>query len=104
MPEVSSLSACACLVAHYIQHVIHFRLLLLSLGFNFVVVVVAVFFFSTDVFQCDGCLLCRGSWLGCAVVPVLGALFQSRGWLPKVEAPGYSRHPTSSLAVQLLMH
>ena len=45
MPEVSSLSACACLVAHYIQHVIHFRPLLLSLGFNFVVVVVAVFFF-----------------------------------------------------------
>jgi len=35
-----------------------------------------------------------GSWLGFAVVPAIGALFQSRGWLPKVEAPGYSRHPT----------
>ena len=47
-------------------------------------------------------LLCGGSWLGCAVVPVKGALFQSRGWLPIVEAPGYSRHPTSTLAMQLL--
>ena len=81
----------------------HFRPLLLSLGFV-VVVAVFFFFFFTDVFQCDGCLLCWGSWLGCAVVRVLGALFQSRGWLPKVEAPGYSRHPTSILAVELLMH
>ena len=47
-------------------------------------------------------LSCGGSWLGCAVVPVMGALFQSRGWLPVVEAPGYSRHPTSILAMQLL--
>ena len=47
-------------------------------------------------------LLCGGSWLGCAVVPVMGALFQSRGWLPIVEAPGYFRHPTSILAMQLL--
>ena len=45
---------------------------------------------------------CGGSWLGCAVVPVMGALLQSRGWLPIVEAPGYSRHPTSILAMQLL--
>ena len=36
------------------------------------------------------------------VVPVMGALLQSRGWLPIVEAPGYSRHPTSILAMQLL--
>ena len=47
-------------------------------------------------------LWCEGSWLGCAVVPVMGALFQSRGWLPIVEAPGYFRHPTSILAMQLL--
>ena len=47
-------------------------------------------------------LLCGGPWLGCAVVPVKGALFQCRGWLPIVEAPGYSRHPTSTLAKQLL--
>ena len=46
-------------------------------------------------------LWCGGSWLGCAVVPVM-ALFQSRGWLPIVEAPGYFRHPTSILAMQLL--
>ena len=37
------------------------------------------------------------------LVPVMGALFQSRGWLPIVEAPGYSRHPTSTLAMQLLI-
>ena len=43
-----------------------------------------------------------GSWLGCAVVPVMGALFKSRGWLPIVKAPGYFRHPTSILAMQLL--
>ena len=48
-------------------------------------------------------LSCGGSWLGCAVMPVMGALFQSRGWLPIVEAPGYSRHPTSIWAMQLLI-
>ena len=48
-------------------------------------------------------LSCAGSWLGCAVMPVMGALFQSRGWLPIVEAPGYSRHPTSIWAMQLLI-
>ena len=32
----------------------------------------------------------------------MGALFQSRGWLPIVEAPGYFRHPTSILVMQLL--
>ena len=39
----------------------------------------------------------------CAVVPVMGALFQTRGWLPIVEAPGYSKHPTCILAMQLLI-
>ena len=48
-------------------------------------------------------LCCGGSWLGCTVVPVMGALFHSRGWLPIVEAPGYFRHPTSILATQLLI-
>ena len=47
-------------------------------------------------------LLCGGSWLSCTVVQVKGALFQSRSWLPIVEAPGYSKHPTSTLAMQLL--
>ena len=65
-------------------------------------------FFSTDVFSVWRVpvpfLWCGGSWLGCAVVPVMGALFQSRGWLPIVEAPGYFRHPTSILVMQLLMH
>ena len=69
MPEVSVLLACACAVARYIGHVIHWaRSGFLRAGFfqptrffqpfsplvslGFVVVVV----FSTDVFQCDGCL------------------------------------------------
>ena len=47
-------------------------------------------------------LLSEGSWLSCTVVPVMGALFQSTGWLLIVEAPGYSRHPTSTSAMQLL--
>ena len=33
----------------------------------------------------------------------MGALFQSRGWLPIVEAPGNFKHPTSILAMQLLI-
>ena len=49
-------------------------------------------------------LSCGGSWLGCAVVPVMQrALFQSRGWLPIMEAPGYSRQRTSIWAMQLLI-
>ena len=65
-------------------------------------------FSSTDVsfFSVMGACsfpLVWGSWLGCAVVPVMGALFQSRSWLPIVEAPGYFRHPTSILAMQLLI-
>ena len=121
MPEVSVLLACACAVARYIGHVIHWaRSGFLRAGFfqpmrffqpfppsslGFVVVVVV---FSSDVFQCDGCLFlsfCVGAHarLDSAVVPVMGALFQSRGWLSIVEAPGYSRHPTSILAMQLLI-
>ena len=121
MPEVSVLLVCACPVARYIGHVIHWaRSGFLCAGFfqpmrffqpfppsslGFVVFVVV---FSTDVFQSDGCLFlsfCVGAHarLGSAVVPVMGALFQSRGWLSIVEAPGYSRHPTSILAMQLLI-
>ena len=63
-------------------------------------------FLSTDVFSVWRVpvpfLWWGGSWLGCALVPVTGELFQSRGWLPIVEAPGYFRHPTSILAMQLL--
>ena len=63
-------------------------------------------FFSTDVFLVwlvpVSFLSCWDSWLGSAVVPVLGALFQSRGWLPIVEVRGYSRHPASILTMQLL--
>ena len=119
MPEVSVLLACVCPVARYIGHVIHWA----RSGF-----LRAGFFQPTRFFQpfpppplprlcccffLHWCfpvwrvpvpfLLCGGSWLGCAVVPVMGALFQSSGWLPIVEAPGYSRHPTSILAMQLLI-
>ena len=104
--------ACACPVAGYIDHVIH-----RSVQFPFVLGSVSHFlplppspqallvFLYWCFFSVTGacsCLWCGGSWLGCAVVPVMGALFQSRGWLPIVEAPGYSRQPTSILAMQLL--
>ena len=32
---------------------------------------------------------------GCAIMPPMGALSHLKGWLPKMEAPGYFRHPTS---------
>ena len=118
MPEVSGFLASACPVARYIDDVIHwlvqFSLVLflfsppphpphLSLGF---VLVVAVFFSPLMFLSVTGgpvpFLLCGGSWLSCIVVPAKGALFQATGWLPIVEAPGYSRHPTSTLAMQLL--
>ena len=82
--------ACACPVAGYIDHVIHWRV-----QFSFVLGSFNHFllsppplpnlccFFSTDVFGV--------------------AIFQSRGWLPIVEAPGYSRHPACILAMQLLI-
>ena len=57
--------------------------------------------FLSTVLQCDGCLFLSlvhgGSWLGCSVVPAMGALFSlGAGCLPKVEALGHSRHPTST--------
>ena len=109
--------ACLCPVAGYIDHVMHWHVQLsfvlgsfshflppsplpppfLPLGF--------VVFFSTDVFSVWRVpvpfLWCADSWLGCTVVPVMGASFQSRGWLPIVEAPGYSRHPTLTDTVLL---
>ena len=38
--------------------------------------------------------------MGCAVVPAIrggegGGVVQFIGWLPKVKAPGYFRHPAS---------
>ena len=84
--------ACACPVAGHIDHVIHWRV-----QFSFVLGSVSHFlplspssrlcwFFSSDVFPSWRVpvrfLWCEGSWLGCAVVPVMGALFQSRGWKP----------------------
>ena len=66
-------------------------------------VLLAIFFPSRPSTRPVPFLLCGGSWLGCTVVPVMGALFQSRGWLPMMEAPGYFRRPTSILAMQLLI-
>ena len=61
-------------------------------------------FFSTDVLSVTGacsfpCLWGLIAGLHCCASH--WALFQSRVWLPIVEAPGYSRHPTSILAMQL---
>ena len=122
MPEVSVLLVCARPVARYIGHVIDWaRSGFLRAGFfqpmRFFqpfppplprLCCCCCFFFFTDVFHCDGWvpvpfLSCGGSWLDYAVVPVMGSLFQSRGWLPIVEALGFSRHPTSILAMQLLI-
>ena len=103
--------ACTCPVVGYID-----REILWHIQFSFVLGSVSIFFpsrlplgfvgFSQLMFSVWWVpvpfLSCGGSWLGCAVVPVMGALFQSRGWLPIVEAPGYSRHPTPILAMQLL--
>ena len=84
--------ACACPVVGYIDHVIHWRV-----HFSFVLGSVSHFlplpppprlcwFFSPLMFSVWQVpvpfLSCGGSWLGCAVVPVMGALFQSRGWKP----------------------
>lgn len=47
--------------------------------------------------QCDGCLhgsLCVGVHRWVAQISNQGGATLSRGWLPKVEAPGYPRHPT----------
>ena len=56
--------------------------------------------------QCDGCLFLSFGVGAHGWVALLcqswGSLFQSRRWLPVVEAPGYLRHPTSFLAMQLL--
>ena len=124
MPEVSGVLTCACQVARYIDHVIHWRIqfsfmlgffcpwgslchfLLPSPSFLFLCCYCSLFsplVFSTVRGACSFRLV-QGSWLGCAVVSVMGALFQSRGWLPIVEAPRYSRHPTSILAMQLKLH
>ena len=47
-----------------------------------------VLFFTEFFFSVTGAsfvyFMCGDSWLGFAVVPAIGALFQSRGWLPKV--------------------
>ena len=54
--------------------------------------------FSTDILQCDGCLFVLFLWglmAGLCSCTSHGGTIQSRGWLPKVETPGYSRHPTA---------
>ena len=110
--------ACTCPVAGFVDHAIHWRV-----QFSFVLGSSShflspppptspsppgfvVFSLSTDVFSVWRVpvpfLSCGGSWLGCAVVAVMGTLFQCRGWLLMVKTPRYSRHPTSILTMQLL--
>ena len=133
MPEVSGVLICACQVAHFIDHVIHWCVQFSFLRAGFFQPMRFFLPFSSPpppppllfpyglLFLCCCCSLfsplvfysvtgacsfpfVRGSWLGCAVVSIMGALFQSRDWLPIVEAPRYSRHPTSILAMQLKLH
>ena len=62
--------------------------------------------FSTDILQCDGCLFVLFLWglmAGLRSCTSHGGTIQSRGWLPKVETPGYSRHPTApNMHIQIL--
>ena len=61
-------------------------------------------FFSTDVLSVTGACSFPFVWglmAGLHCCASHRALFQSRGWLPIVEAPGYSRHSTCILAMQL---
>ena len=53
--------------------------------------------------QCDRCrFFCLGahSWVVALCQP--WGIIQTGGWLPKVEAPGYFRHPTSILKVAVV--
>ena len=61
-------------------------------------------FFSTNVLSETGVCSFPFVWglmAGLRCCASHWALFQSKGWLPIVEASGYSRHPTSILAMQL---
>ena len=61
--------------------------------------------FLSTVFQCDGCLFLSlvrgGSWLGCSVVPAMGALFSlgagCQKWKP-LDIPG-TQPPLSDAVV-----
>ena len=63
--------------------------------------------FLSTVFQCDGCLFLSlvrgGSWLGCSVVPAMGALFSlgagCQKWKP-LDIPG-TQPPLSDAVVKL---
>ena len=104
--------ACACPVAGYIDHVIHRRVqfpFMLGSVSHFLPLPPSPYALLVFLHWCFSVwwvpvpfLWCGGSWLGCTVVPVMGALFQSRSWLSIVEAPWYTRHQTSILAMQLL--
>ena len=104
--------ACTCSVAGYIDHVIFWRV-----QFSFVLGSVSHFlpltppprlcwFFSTDVFSVMGACSFNFVWglmagLRCCASHG-GITLTQVCWLPIVEAPGYSRHPTPILAMQLL--
>ena len=65
--------------------------------------------FLSTVFQCDGCLFLSlvrgGSWLGCSVVPAMGALFSlgagCQKWKP-LDIPG-TQPPLSDAVVNSLL-
>ena len=65
--------------------------------------------FLSTVFQCDGCLFLSlvrgGSWLGCSVVPAMGALFSlgagCQKWKP-LDIPG-TQPPLSDAVVNVVL-
>ena len=108
MPKVFGHPACLCPVVCYILHLIQIKRINFSLccivyPMGFLLAIppppFPLMFFSVKV-TCLFSLFCGGSWMGCAVVPAIrrggGGLTQFIGWLPKVKAPGYFRHPASA--------
>ena len=67
------------------------------------------FLFFSLILQCHGCLFsfpfCEGSWLGCSVVPAMGALFSLRAgcrkWKP-LDIPG--TQPPYNAVVNCMYH
>ena len=107
MPKVFGHLACLCPVVCYILHLIQIK----WINFSLCCIVYPVGFLlaipppplPTDVFQCEGHLfvfpLLWGLMDGlCCCTSHKGGgrgLAQFIGWLPKVKAPGYFRHPAS---------
>ena len=108
MPEVRSHSAYTCQVVRYIPHVIlwhgFFLYAVLSMPWSFfqlfspnspplTMVLSSLIFFSVTG-ACSFQFL-WGLMAGLGSCTSRWGIIRSRGWLPKVETPGYSRRPTA---------